>query len=305
MRVRDQLIALAMDFGYKMQKKNIAAFAGSCAYFFIISIVPLLILISSTLPYTAITEADLIKALTDITPDFADSIITRLIDQAYEQSVTVFSVSALATIWAGAVGMLAIIRGLNCIYDVEERRNYFYLRFIAALYTVAMIIIILVMLLIMVFGNVLENMAISHFPKLMMVISLSSYLKFIVVIAVSTILFALIYTYVPSARMTFRYQLPGALFSAAVWYLFSWIFSIYVDLSGYFSIYGSIATPLIMMIWLYFCIYIFMIGAFINRFFHPAVKVLYDDHHQKKVREKAKKKSTRQIRKPRKYNEFG
>ena len=221
MRVRDQILALAMDFGYKMQKKNISAFAGSCAYFFIISIVPLLILISSTLPYTAVTEADLIKALTDITPDFADGIVTRLINQAYDQSVAVFSISALATIWAGALGMLSIIRGLNCIYDVEERRNYFYLRAIAALYTVAMIIIILVMLLIMVFGNVLKTIAVSHFPKLMVVISLSVYLKFIVVIAVSTLAFAMIYTYVPSAKMTFVYQLPGALFSAAVWYLFS------------------------------------------------------------------------------------
>ena len=225
--------------------------------------------------------------------DFADGIVISLISQAYDQSVAVFSISALATIWAGALGMLSIIRGLNCIYDVEERRNYFYLRFIAALYTVAMIVIILAMLLIMVFGNALKSIAVRHFPKLMVLISLSVYLKFIVVIAVSTLVFAMIYTYVPSAKMKFVYQLPGALFSASVWYLFSWIFSVYVNISGYFSIYGSIATPLIMMIWLYFCIYIFMIGAFINRFFHPAVKVLYDDHHMKKVREKAKRKSTR------------
>ena len=305
MDVKAQLIALAKDFAQRMQKKNMAAFAGSCAYFFIISIVPLLILISSTLPYTAVTEADLIKALSDITPDFADAIILRLIDEAYEQSVAVFSISALATIWSGALGMMSIIRGLNCIYDVEERRNYFHLRFIAALYTLAMIAILLVMLLIMVFERVVRNVAVSHFPSIMFVISLSSYLKFLVVIAVSTFFFALIYTFVPSAKMTFVYQLPGAIFSAVVWYLFSWLFSIYVNMSGYFSIYGSIATPLIMMIWLYFCISIFLIGAFINRFFHPAVKVLYDDHHQRKVREKAKKKSTRQLRKPRKYNEFG
>ena len=77
MDVKAALISLGKDFAYKMQKKNIAAFAGSCAYFFIISIVPLLILISSTLPYTAVTEADLVKALTDITPDFADSIIQK------------------------------------------------------------------------------------------------------------------------------------------------------------------------------------------------------------------------------------
>ncbi len=300
-----QLIALARDFAYKMQKKNMAAFAGSCAYFFIISIVPLLILISSTLPYTAITEADLTRAITGITPDFADRIVLKLIEETYEQSVAVFSISALATIWSGALGMLSIIRGLNAIYDVEERRNYFYLRFIAALYTLAMIVIMLVMLLIMVFENLVKTIAVSHFPKIMFIVSLSDYLKFIVVIFIATMAFAMIYTYVPSAKMVFVYQLPGAVFSAVVWYLFSWLFSLYVNMSGYFSIYGSIATPLIMMIWLYFCIYIFLIGAFLNRFLHPAVKVLYDDHHQKKVREKVKKKSTRRLRKPRKYNEFG
>nr|WP_297705960.1 YhjD/YihY/BrkB family envelope integrity protein [uncultured Butyrivibrio sp.] len=72
-----------------------------------------------------------------------------------------------------------------------------------------------------------------------------------------------------------------------------------------YSIYGSLATPVVMMFWLYFCIYIFLIGAFINRFFHPAVKVLYDDHHKKVVRKNVKKKSTKVIRKHRDYNDFG
>jgi len=305
MDVKAQLIALARDFAQRMQKKNMAAFAGSCAYFFIISMVPLLILITSAIPYTAISQSDLERAILGITPDFSDSIVKGLIDESYDRSVAVFSISALATIWSGALGMLSIIRGLNEIYDVEERRNYFYLRFIAALYTVAMIVIMLAMLLIMVFENLVKTVALSHFPKIMYIVSLSSYFKFLVVIAVATLAFAMIYTFVPSAKMTFVYQIPGAVFSAVVWYLFSWIFSLYVDISGYFSIYGSIATAVIMMVWLYFCIYIFLIGAFINRFFHPAVKVLYDDHHQKIVRRNAKKKSTQRLRKPGKYNEFG
>ncbi len=305
MDIRAQLFELAKDFAAKMQKKNIAAFAGSCAYFFIISLVPLLILISSMIPYTSVSEADLSRALLQITPDFANDIILRLIEETYDRSVTVFSVSALATIWSGALGMMSIIRGLNAIYDVPERRNYFHLRFIAALYTIAMIVILVAMLAIMVFERVVRSVAVSHFPKIMFVVSLSAYFKFIVVILLAGFAFALIYTFVPSAKMTFIYQLPGAVFSAVVWYIFSWLFSVYVNSTSYFSIYGSIATPLIMMVWLYFCIYIFLIGAFINRFFHPAVKVLYDDHHQKRVREKVKKKSTRQLRKPRKFNEFG
>ncbi len=305
MDVKARLISIVMDFSNKMQKKNMPAFAGSCAYFFILSVVPLLILISSLLPYTAVTQADFAKAVTDIIPDFAEGIVLGLVDEAYERSIAVFSISALATIWSGALGMLSIIRGLNCVYDVEERRNQLYLRLIASLYTVAMIIIMMAMLLIMVFEKLVRNIAVSRFPRIMYIVSLSGYLKFLVVIALATFAFALIYTYVPSAKMTFVYQLPGAVFSAAVWYIFSWIFSLYVNRSGSSSVYGSIATPVFMMIWLYCCIYIFLIGAFINRFFHPAVKLIYDDHHQKNVRKRAKRKSTKQIRKPRKYNEFG
>ncbi len=305
MDVKAQLFALGKDFGYRMQKKNIAAFSGSCAYFFVISIVPLFVLITSTLPYTTITQADLGRAVISFTPNFADELMLRLVEESYDRSVAVFSLSALATIWSGALGMLSIIRGLNAIYDVPERRNYFVLRAIAAIYTIAMIVIIVAMLALMVFENIVRSVAVSHFPGIMFIISLSSYFKFIVVIAVATVLFALIYTFVPSAKIAFVYQLPGALFSAVVWYIFSWLFSIYVNFSEYFSVYGSLATLLIMMVWLYVCIYIFMVGAFINRFFHPAVKVLYDDHHQKIVKKKVKKKSTQRLRKPRKFNEFG
>ncbi len=305
MTICHQLIKLAKNFAFKMQQKNISESAGSCAYFFIISIIPLLVLLTSIIPYTAITQKDLEDVILMIVPNITGDFAKTLINEAYQQSVAVSSLSAIATIWSGALAMLSIIRGLNSIYDVEERRNYILLRLIAAFYTTAMIIIILIMLIIMVFEKVIRDIALSHLPILVPLTSLSTYFKFLIVILIASFAFALVYTFVPSARMNFLFQLPGAVFSAVVWYIFSWLFSLYVDISDHFSIYGSIATPLIMMIWLYCCIYIFFIGAFINRFFHPAVKVLYEDHHHKKVVEKVRKKSTRQLRKPRKYDEFG
>ena len=84
----------------------------------------------------------------------------------------------------------------------------------------------------------------------------------------------MIYTFIPSARMKFIYQLPGALFSAIVWYVFSWLFSLYVSLPDTYSIYGSLATPVIMMFWLYFCIYIFLIGAFRVEFYSNIHRVM-------------------------------
>lgn len=291
------LIAMAKNFALRMQKKNIASFAASTAFFLILSLIPLLIMLSSCLPYTPVTETDLVEAVVDLAPDFADDIMVRLIDETYQKSTAIFSISAIVTIWAGALGMLALIRGLNVIYDVDERRNYFHLRFIATLYTIAMIVIILMMLIINVFGKLIKSVILKAYPALFTPISFFENFKFILIIVIATLAFCFIYTYVPSAKMVFIYQLPGAVFSSVVWYVFSWIFSVYVNRTDSYSIYGSLATPVIMMFWLYTCIYIFLIGAFINRFFHPGVKAIYDDHHRKTVRRNAKRKSTKKGRK--------
>jgi len=305
MNVKAALIAMGVDFATKMQKKNIAAFASSTAFFLILSFIPLLLLVTSLLPYTTATKEDLVRAIIQATPYFAHDIIVRLVDEAYMQSPAILSFSAIITIWAGSLGMLALIRGLNCIYDIDERRNYFYLRLIASVYTLVMIVIMLLMLVLMVFGKLIEGFFINLYLPVSYVFTFLVNFRFILVIGIALFMFALIYTYVPSAKFKFMYQLPGAVFSAVVWYVFSWIFSVYVDMTDNYSLYGSLATPVIMMFWLYSCMYIFFIGAFINRFFHPAVKLLYQDHHQKTVRKKVKKKSTKQLRKPRKYDEFG
>ena len=291
MNIWGTLFSLMRNFSRNMQKKNIVSYASSTAFFLIVSLIPLLIMITSVLPYTPITEADMVRAFIKITPSFTDETIISFINEAYGRSDAVFSISALVTLWTGSLGMLALMRGLNCIYDVEELRNVIYLRILAAFYTVAMIAIVLMMLLLMVFGNRIEAFIIGYYPPIGVIVSFLINFRFILIIGIAIFLFALMYTYIPSARLRYVYQLPGAVFSAIVWYAFSWIFSVYVNSTDSYSLYGSLATPVIMMFWLYFCIYIFLIGAFINKFFHPAVKVLYDDHHKKVVRRNVKKKT--------------
>ncbi len=261
------LFEVVKDFTAKMQKKNIDTYAGSTSFFLMLSLIPLLILLCSLLPYTTVTDADLIQVVTELTPDFANGILIHLVEEVYSKGFSIISISALLTIWAGALGMLAIIRGLNSVYEVTERRNFLFLRFIAVLYTMTMIVIVLAMLVAMVFGKVIKEFIIATVPTLEQPIIFLSGFKYLIVIGGATILFTLIYTYVPSIRLRYLHQLPGGLFSAIVWYVFSWFFSIYVNHTNRYSIlYGSLATPIVMMFWLYFCIYIFFIGAFINYF---------------------------------------
>ena len=90
--------------------------------------------------------------------------------------------------------------------------------------------------------------------------------RFIFVWAVLTILFAMIYAYVPNRKLRLKEQLPGAMFSAIVWSVFSWGFSIYVGSNSLGGVYGSLSIVIIVMLWMYFCMYIVMVGAYINQY---------------------------------------
>ncbi len=103
MNVKAALIDMAKDFADRMQKKNMQAYAGSTAFFFILSLIPLLILLSSCLPYTSLTQADLVRVMTELTPKFADDIIERLVAEAFEQSLAVFSISVLSSGCKGVI----------------------------------------------------------------------------------------------------------------------------------------------------------------------------------------------------------
>lgn len=269
-----KLCLIGMNFSAQMKKQNISAHAASIAFFFFLSIVPMLIMICAILPYTPLTEENLVKAVTDVVPDMAIPLTESLISDVYDRSAGVMSVAIIATIWSAARGVLALMRGLNAVNGVEEKRNYFVVRAIASLYTVVMLIVVILSLFINVFGNQLVNLALHRFPLLQDIVTFAMNFRFMVVWVVLTVLFAAIYAYVPDERLKFKEQIPGAAFAAVVWSVFSWVFSIYINYSNSYGIYGSLSIIIIILLWMYFCMYIIMVGAYLNCYFSPVNKVL-------------------------------
>lgn len=264
-----KLFYIARDFSRRMGKKNISAFAASTTFFLFLSFIPMLILLCSIIPYTSLTEANLMMLITDLTPDAVDSLVVSIISDVYAKSAGVVSVAAVATLWSAAKGMLAMSRGLNEINDVDEDRNYVVVRCIAAFYTVLFLGVILLSLVVMVFGNALVKGVISHIPQMKRVFDFMLHFRLLFIVAVMIVGFSMMYAYIPNKKLKFVFQIPGAVFSAIMWNVFSWAFSIYVERINNFSTYGNLATIVIIMLWLYMCIYIIMIGAYINRYFEP------------------------------------
>jgi len=273
-----KLFLILNDFSAQMKKQNISAFASSTAFFLFLSLVPMMIVICTVLPFTPLTEADLVTAITDLTPDMADSLIVSLIADVYEKSAGVMSIAIVTMIWSAAKGVMALIRGLNAINDVDENRNYIVVRLVASFYTIIVLVLILLSLFIVVFSNQLIDLAVRKVPHFSEVLSFSMHLRVIFTWGVLTLLISVIYAYVPNKKMRLREQIPGAAISAVAWSAFSWGFSLYVSFSQSFSIYGSLSIIIVVMIWLYFCMYIIMVGAYLNRYFRPVNRVLTGTH---------------------------
>ena len=126
-----KLIIIIRDFSRQMGRQNIPAFASSTAFFLFLSIIPMLIVICSIIPYTPLTEENLVMAVSEITPEAVEPLIENLISEIYDKSAGVLSLALIVTLWTAGKGVLALMRGLNAINDVFEERNYIIVRGIA------------------------------------------------------------------------------------------------------------------------------------------------------------------------------
>lgn len=267
-----RLYYIFRDFNWQMTKKNIAAFAASTAFFLFLSMIPLLMALCAILPYTALTEENLISAIMGFTPDAMHGLVISVVSEVYARSAGTITVYAIVTIWSASKAMLALIHGLNAVNDFEERRNYFVLRFIACIYTVIILATTVMALFVMVFGNVIVDLLLIDIPSLYILVRFIMHFRFLLSWVVLTFIFAMIYAFVPNSKMRFRKQIPGAAFAAVLWSAASYAFAVYVDNFNGFGTYGGLTTVVIMMLWFYLLMYILLIGAHINRYFGPVYK---------------------------------
>ncbi len=261
-------------FSADMQEHNVRAFASSAAFFVFLSLIPYVILILAIIPYTPLTKADVLAAVVGILPQALDGYAIMIIDQLYTNTFAVLSISIIAVVWSSAQGFLSITTGLNAVYDVCGKYNYFFMRARAGVYTVIFAVIMVASLILSGFGKTLSAFAEEKLIALPVPFQVIIDFRIILTLTIMTLMFTLIYTTLPFQRQKFRQQIPGALFTAIAWSIYSWAFSLYISNYNAFSMYGSMATVVIIMLWLYMCMYIMFVGAELNHYFHGELEKL-------------------------------
>ncbi len=266
-KVIKTLYQILYRFSRQMTIKNVSSYAASTAFFLFISLIPILYLVCSILPYVNITQDALSQSVDSALPSVIGVFLNSIIADVYGQSAGGISLAVLVMLWSAGKGMMALMQGLNAVNEVEEDKNYLYVRVIAAVYTVLLIAAIIISMLFGGFGKFIIKVFLANMPGGDILYSILDQIRFVYAWAVLTVLFMLIYSYVPGQKQSFLMQMPGAVFTAVIWHSFSLAFSVYLDYFGGFGVYGSLATVVIVLLWLYGMSYIVMVGAHINKYF--------------------------------------
>lgn len=256
-----------MNISEDISADHVGAYAAQSAYFFMLSMIPIILLLLTMVQFTPVTKADVMTAVIQVFPASVDSLITSIVNQVYNQSTGIIPVTVIVALWSAGKGVLSMTSGLNCIYSCRETRNYIFLRIRATIYTVLFIIVIILLLVLSVFGNTLNLFIAGHIPFLRKIADWLIETRTFITPTVLILFSLMIYRFLPNrkGKERFRDQLPGAMFAAVGWMVVSWVFSIYLDVfEGFSSMYGSLTTIVLIMLWMYFCMYCILLGGEMN-----------------------------------------
>lgn len=264
-----KLYEFIKSFFSNLSNDNITVYSAYAAFYMVISFVPLLIMfLMITGRFINITPADFAEFAGNSLPKSVVNVISTMIEEILTStSVSVISIPAITLLWTASRSVVAIAKGMDCVYKVKLKRSFIRLNLNGLFYTLVFFIAILFSLIIMVFGNLIANMVGTLFPFMVNLIEQLLSARAIISIVVLTLFFMCVYKFVPGRNLRFFSQFPGAVFSASGWMIFSLIFSIYVDnFSNKSYVYGSLTAIIIFMLWIYFCMFIMFLGGEINYF---------------------------------------
>lgn len=276
-----------MEFTSQVAEDHVGAYAAQSAFFFMLCLIPIILLLLMLVRYTPVTKADVMTAVIQVFPKSVDSLITTIVNQVYNQSMGVIPVTVIVALWSAGKGVLAMTSGLNCVYECSETRNYIFLRIRSTLYTVMFILVIACLLVLSVFGNSLNIFIAEHVSFMSSIADWLIEARTFITPALLMVFSLLIYKFLPNRRDKFRKQIPGAVFTAIGWMVISWIFSVYVDVfQGFSSMYGSLTTIVLIMLWMYFCMYSILLGGEVNILMYDKLFVGNGERDKERTEEK-------------------
>ena len=248
------------------QRDRVLLYAAQASYFVIVSIIPFICLLISVFSFFIPADIYSIFEAYDL-PAEIEGIVHALIDQLLAtQKVSLLSISAVVALWTASRGMDSIRVGLERVYHEKPSKGFVKQQLKSLASTIILIVVLLGNVVFSMFGAVIAEMMNA---KLLydIIMYFSTPILFVMMCAAFTILYAFVGR-IGKVKWKERIEqhLPGAMCATVGWSLFSQGFALYIH---YFpsasAIYGSLTAVCLLMLWVYVCVVILLLGAEVNK----------------------------------------
>ena len=253
----------------EFQADNLSDRAAALTYYSVLSIFPaLLVLISLVDLAGSGTIQTLLANLGQVVPGSVNQILADAIRnlQQTRGSAGLLALVSLATaLWLASRYIAAFMRASNAIYDVPEGRPVWKTLPIR----IGVTMVVMVLLAASAVAVVATGGLAARLGRLLGIgstaIRVWDLAKWPVLLLIVGFLFALLYWASPNARQPFRWITPGGILAVVVWVLASAAFALYVaNFNTYNKTYGSLASVIIFLVWLWLSNTAILLGAELN-----------------------------------------
>lgn len=252
----------------RMQKPYYQGVAAELAFFYLMSMVPLFILLGEFLGVFSLS----IGLFEDILSQYVSADLIKSIGDYLEHtpSGTINVIFVVIALWSASKAQFSMIRIANYTYTgMHSGRGFFRERLRAMGSVILSIVVIAFSLVILVYGEPLiriiglyvEN--ISGIPFSFNQIWYA--LRWPLGIAVYFFVIGFLYYILPTKKLPYKKVIPGSVLASAGMLLVTWIYSFYTSrFANYDILYGGLGSVIGLLIWFYILGYVIVIGIVFN-----------------------------------------
>jgi membrane protein len=253
----------------EFQDDNLSDRAAALTYYSVLSIFPALLVLISLIDLAGpSTIQKLLDNLGQVAPGSVNQILEGAINNLRQTrgSAGLLALAGLAVaLWSASNYIAAFMRASNAIYDVPEGRPVWKTLPIR----IAVTVVVMVLLAASAVAVVATGGLADRIGRLLglgsAVVTVWDLVKWPVLLLVVSFLFALLYWASPNAKQGFRWVTPGGILAVVVWVVASVAFAIYVaNFGSYNKTYGSLASVIIFLVWLWLSNTAILLGAELN-----------------------------------------
>ncbi len=265
---------------------RVTGLAAEAGFFALLSLPPLLLGLVGSVGYVgARLETNLLDALKDqisgiagtfLTQDAVESVILPTFDDVFTAGrFDIVSIGFVLSLWSGSRALNVFVDTISIMYGLGGRRGIVRTRVLSfTLYLLSLVVGVVVIPLVLIgpslLGDLLRRWDVPLDPASL------GFLYWPAVTALAVVALTTLYHLATPVRTPWRNDIPGALLALVLWVVSSFVLRVVIAWSvDGTSIYGPLATPIVVLIWLYFLAIAVLIGAALNAaidemFPHPA-----------------------------------